>query len=397
MNHRIDELTNQISEQLQNEDDHLESIRMNNMSLDHDDSSSNVSKVDDDVNDTESTIVNQLLPPSIPSTIDPQPSHSRPRRQNAGTGVMTLEPALGGKEHVTYRKKCMLHCQRQRFNRNTKRAQISLLMRKTSRDNKFNVCMFQKAVKVTFLSAQMSGKRGIKMFGERATAAFIKECTQLDKGAFPGKPVVEPLYEHELSKEEKTMAMGAVCLIKEKRDGTVKARICANGSKQKKYLQPEESIASPTSSNEGVLASFMIDAYERRTVAVLDILGAYLHVKVKHGKSRVIMKLRGEYVEYMCKSNENYRKYVCYENGVKTLYLKLLRALYGCIESALLWYELFVSKLQKLGFTLNPYDKCVANKIVNGKQCTVLWYVDDIKVSHVDKGVVQNVINEIEK
>ena len=34
---------------------------------------------------------------------------------------------------------------------------------------------------------------------------------------------------------------------------------------------------------------------------------------------------------------------------------------------------------------------------MNGKQCTVLWYVDDVKVSHVEKGVVQNVINEIEK
>ena len=396
VNHKIDTITNQISEQLQNEEEHLESIRTTNMLLDHND---RIDEPNFDNNDsrTKDTVFDQSHSSSTPSTGDPQPLHTRPRRKNAGTGVMTLEPSLGGKEHVIYKKKCMLQYQHQRFNRNTKRAKISLLMRKTSRDSKLNTCMFQKAVHVTFLSAQMSGKRGIKVFGERATAAFIKECTQLDKGAFPGKPVVEPLYKHELSNEEKTMAMGAVCLIKEKRDGTVKARICANGSKQKKYLQPEESITSPTSSNEGVLASFMIDAYEKRTVAVLDIPGAYLHAKVKHGKSRVIMKLQGEYVEYMCKSNEAYRKYVCYVNGVKTLYLKLLRALYGCIKSALLWYELFTSKLQKMGFELNPYNKCVANKTVNGKQCTVLWYVDDVKVSHVEKGVVQNVINEIEK
>ena len=108
------------------------------------------------------------------------------------------------------------------------------------------------------------------------------------------------------------------------------------------------------------------------------------------------MKLQGMFVDFMCDANPKYKKYICYENGVKTLYLKLLRALYGCIESALLWYELFVSKLEKMGFILNPYDKCVANKIIDGKQCTILWYVDDVKVSHVNKTVVENIIKEIE-
>ena len=33
---------------------------------------------------------------------------------------------------------------------------------------------------------------------------------------------------------------------------------------------------------------------------------------------------------------------------------------------------------------MNPYDPCVANKIVNGSQMTVTWHVDDLKVSHKD-------------
>jgi hypothetical protein len=37
---------------------------------------------------------------------------------------------------------------------------------------------------------------------------------------------------------------------------------------------------------------------------------------------------------------------------------------------------------------VNPYDPCVANKIVNGAQCTVCWHVDNLKVSHVDEAVV---------
>jgi hypothetical protein len=49
-----------------------------------------------------------------------------------------------------------------------------------------------------------------------------------------------------------------------------------------------------------------------------------------------------------------------------------------------------------MGFELNPYDTCVANKTIDGKQCTLVWYVDDTKISHVDGNVVSHVIKKIE-
>ena len=55
----------------------------------------------------------------------------------------------------------------------------------------------------------------------------------------------------------------------------------------------------------------------------------------------------------------------------------------GCVKSALLWYELYTNTLKDIGFELNPYDLCVANKDINGKQCTIVWHVDDNKISHV--------------
>ena len=66
------------------------------------------------------------------------------------------------------------------------------------------------------------------------------------------------------------------------------------------------------------------------------------------------------------------------------LYVRVLKALYGMIESALRWYDRFSSTLTDMGFKINPYDKCTANKVINGSQCTVCWYVGDNKVSHVD-------------
>ena len=74
----------------------------------------------------------------------------------------------------------------------------------------------------------------------------------------------------------------------------------------------------------------------------------------------------------MCLVNPEYTKHVIYEvirkgKNVKQLYVRVLRALYDCIESALLWYQLYPTTLQDMGFVFNPYDKCVANKIINGK------------------------------
>ena len=49
-----------------------------------------------------------------------------------------------------------------------------------------------------------------------------------------------------------------------------------------------------------------------------------------------------------------------------------------------------------MGFTLNPYDLCVANVQIENKQCTILWYVDDNKISHVNPKVVDDIIERIE-
>ena len=100
------------------------------------------------------------------------------------------------------------------------------------------------------------------------------------------------------------------------------------------------------------------------------------------------MKLRGQFVDIMCEVNEEYKQYVVYENGQKVLYLQVLQAIYGCIESALLWYNLFATTLQGMGYVINPYDKCVANRYIGEKQCTLTWYVDDNKISHVEKDVI---------
>ena len=51
--------------------------------------------------------------------------------------------------------------------------------------------------------------------------------------------------------------------------------------------------------------------------------------------------------------------------------------------------------LKEWGFEINPYDMCVANKHINGKQCTIVWYVDDLKISHKDSTVIDGIISSL--
>jgi hypothetical protein len=44
------------------------------------------------------------------------------------------------------------------------------------------------------------------------------------------------------------------------------------------------------------------------------------------------------------------------------------------------------------GFVINPCDCCVANKEINGSQCSIIWHVDDQKISLFDPKVVTDVI-----
>ena len=66
------------------------------------------------------------------------------------------------------------------------------------------------------------------------------------------------------------------------------------------------------------------------------------------------------------------------------LSVKLRKALYGILQAALLFWKLLSDIKIECGFKLNDYNKCIENKTIKGKQCTIIWHVDDLKISHMD-------------
>ena len=59
--------------------------------------------------------------------------------------------------------------------------------------------------------------------------------------------------------------------------------------------------------------------------------------------------------------------------------------------------QIISETLTEKGFELNPYSICVENKIVNVKQCTLVWYLDDNKMLHMEAEVVEDLINDSKK
>jgi hypothetical protein len=234
---------------------------------------------------------------------------------------------------------------------------------------------------------QYNLKRGLQLYGEAATNAVIKEMKQLHD-----RKTIRPRESKELTVGEKRKALAYLMFIKEKQCGTIKGRGCADGRKQRLYKTKEET-SSPTVRTESLLLSCVIDAKERRHVMTCDVPGAFMQVDVDEV---VHVKLEGPLAELLAKVDpELYNKFLSKEKGKTVMYVQLQKALYGTLSAAMLFWKDLSGHLRSEGFKPNPYDSCVMNKMVNGKQCTVLWHVDDLKISHVDSEVNESVLKSL--
>jgi hypothetical protein len=156
----------------------------------------------------------------------------------------------------------------------------------------------------------MTATAGIKKHGQKAVDALVsKEFCQLDD-----KSVFAAVNAGALSAKQKSAALQAINLIKEKRDGSIKGQSCADGRPQR-VLYTKEQLASPTVSTDALMISLMVDANERRDVATADVVGAYLLADMDEF---VLLKLTGQSFKIMCTVNDTYyTPFVVIKNGKK--------------------------------------------------------------------------------
>ena len=182
--------------------------------------------------------------------------------------------------------------------------------------------------------------------------------------------------------------------LKRKMCGKIKARGCADSQKQQGKIPPEDATSS-TITTEVVFLTAMIDTLENRDVAVIDIPGAFMQADMD---DEVIIHFEGKMTELLIEVDEDlYGPYAMMEHGKTVIYVDLLKALYRMLKAVHLFWEKLMATLMKHGFEVNPYDACVTNKTINGRQCTLAWHVDDIRASHKDPKVFDWIIETLKE
>ena len=191
--------------------------------------------------------------------------------------------------------------------------------------------------------------KGLQKFGHKGKQAAMKEMQQLHE-----RTVFEPISAEELTTIERKRALESLIFLTEKRDGNVKGRTCANGSTQRGYILRDEA-ASPIVITESILLTAVIDAKEGRDVMVADVPNAFVQTVIgpKEKGERIIMKIRGPLVEMLVElDSPKYEPFVTNEGGNRVIYVNMLKALYGMLQSALLYYKRFQKVLKTLDLKL---------------------------------------------
>jgi hypothetical protein len=222
-----------------------------------------------------------------------------------------------------------------------------------------------------YVMTQYNLEPGLRKFKVRGEKAAINKLTQLH--VMDTWTAMDAL---RLSREW-LKALSSLLFLKEKQTGAIKGRACINRAPQREYIFKEEA-ASPTVSMELTFITAAIAANKKRKVRCYDVPSAFVNTDMDED---VLMVLKGELADMMVQIvPQVYKKYVTVDRkGTPILYVKLQKALYGLMKASLLFYRKLRKELEAYGFTINPYDPCIAKVTTRcGKQLTVVWHVDNL-------------------
>ncbi|MGC9294940.1 MAG: hypothetical protein ACP5E8_06680, partial [Thermoplasmata archaeon] len=206
-------------------------------------------------------------------------------------------------------------------------------------------CMAEINAKATMYGScygqQYILQKGLKKFKKAGEDAASKELEQLHK-----RNCFTPMDVTKLSPEEKRKTMEALMFLTEKRDKSIKERMVYNDKPTREWLSREDA-ASPTVALESIMLTAIVDAKEKRDVMTADVPNAFIQAQMPNlddANERVFMKITGVLVDLLVEmAPEVYKSFVTHEGNKKVVYVQVLRALYGMLVAALLWYKKFRS------------------------------------------------------
>lgn len=157
-----------------------------------------------------------------------------------------------------------------------------------------------------------------------------------------------------------------------------KARLCAGGDAQDKTSYHDSDRYAPTVATSVLLAVINVCAALVMIAMTFDVVQAFLRAQMPPDRP-IYVRLSRAASDAFCEADPSYGK-LREKDG--TLVVKLVKALYGCLESAKLFYDLCRAVLISIGFRVSTRDPCVFFKLNSQEE------LQEIICMHVDDGLV---------
>jgi len=159
-----------------------------------------------------------------------------------------------------------------------------------------------------------------------------------------------------------------------------KARLVANGAKQKKHLY--DLISSSTVNLPSVFLLFNIACSRRLRIVAYDVKGAFLHARFSENDEPIYIKIPKDVAAEWIKFDPSAAEYLTDKGD---LYLLLLRYIYGLKQSPLKFQEHLREVLVTAGYEACDHDECILIKRVGDEVSILSTHVDDIfQISNSD-------------
>lgn len=153
-----------------------------------------------------------------------------------------------------------------------------------------------------------------------------------------------------------------------------KARLVSGGHRTDPNVYEPFEKHSPTVPLEVAKLQLGHASYHKAECEVFDIPTAYLNASLKPDK-RQVMKLPKHLAELVCEIDPTANGFIQPDGS---MYVEVLKALYGFPESAKLWYEYMSQALINAGYKRCTMEPCLFKKVLdNNRWSYVTIYVDD--------------------
>ena len=229
----------------------------------------------------------------------------------------------------------------------------------------------------------------VQRLGDAAIASIVKELQNIIS-----YDALEPVHRGNIPQHIRPIVSSLFLKEKHTPDGKfekLKARFVAGGHLQDKTLYSKSETSSPTISLWALFCLSTISAKEGRSIVTVDVQSAYLNASISD--KPVYMRVEPALAQVACIIKPEWKRYLDHSGA---LFVKLRKALYGCVESAALWYKDLRGTIISAGYTASKIDPCVYfKKDKDGKCIHVVTHVDDIKIMSQSEELIQEFLKTL--